>query len=324
MTPDQIKEKGQVSKAFISELKQLIELAGYNRTEESLRAFAWLGGGAKAGISHEKINWVLDSGWIPKMDFLFALANIAIKVRGKDYYKGKEKTPPLKYEYERYLKMCNYTFGPGSIWPIDSTCRRLNDLEAESYLNFVPNLFWDLSFDFTDVVNHFYQHRKYSEQSLALDEQTTVTFGLYNYDQKSDYQKTTPIDMKNEPASTPDILRFKLDNTNEELRFKSIEIVRSARVVNILIVLINGHWLELTNSRLDEVRWPDWQTLETDNFYNALDLFGTDPFFWQISKAMRNEPEFKNAFNIERLYSKLGVHPGYEETYQQLTLKKKT
>jgi len=319
---EKIKKEGRVSDIFIRELAQLIKLAGYDIQKDiELQKFSWLGGGASHGISNTKIKWILDFGMIPKIDFLYALANIAFKIKGTNYYKKIKVKNPIKYEYERYLSICNYTFKLGNIWPPEIKYQIRKDLKTESYLASIPNIFWDLTLKFEDIVAHFHKKIKYSEQLITLDNYTSITFGLYNYEQNSNWKKIEPVDIEGDYCPTPDIFRFKIDNTNEQLHFKSIEVIRCQNTAYMLSELINGHWIEMTNSGYYE--WDVWQKLNIDNFYNSKDFSSPDIFFAQLSENAKKSSEWKDIFTIEKLYSKLTSNNNYNEAYKQLSLVRK-
>lgn len=319
----QIKKEGYVSEAFRRELEQLIKLAGFDKNiDADLREFAFLDILGE-GISNTKIKWILELHRKPNCDFLYSLAKIAVKVRGVNYYKKLKIDNPLKYEYERFLELCDYDFTIGNIWPREEKNRyiiRRIDFETEAYLSSVPNIFWDYDIDFESVVDFFHRFVKYSNQLIHLDEHTFMTYGLYNCEDDR-HEKMTAVSIEEEYCPIPDVVRFRIDNTNEKLRFKSIEVTRSREIVVILIELINGNWMELISPKLKHAE--GWgQDLDINNFYNSANTWFADRFCYQVPKT--EEKEWKDILTMDKLYSKLATNHNYKDAHARLTLTKDT
>lgn len=317
MTTDNLTEKfkkrNRVPEVLKSELEQLIKLAGYEKDKDSdLQSFANIGGGAAEGISNTKINWVLKESLLPREDFLYALATISAALKDPKHYENLGIDNPKKHELERYLSLCDYGIVPGSIFPASDKYRNYSTIESPKYLSSIPNIFWDLDISFTEIIKLFSGDNRPNQQIIDLSSSLNITFGMYNYLEDKQLGQITTVCSD----ADPDIFRFKLENNDQQRSFRSIEAIRTKNNARILIVLLNGNWIELTNAKT-EIGDLEWQDLSVDNFFSFKGVEAIDSFFWEISDFFSETEDF---LSMEKLASLLDANPIYKKVHQQLTL----
>ena len=233
------------------EIMYLIKKAGYDpNVNKELADFAYLGGRTEDGISNDKIKMVLNDNMLPREDFLYALALIAVKVNGEEEYYQRGIKDPFKYKLEGYLQMCGYDIEPGERFPYTSKFRKNSvDREDTSMLAAIPNIFWDVNIPFEDIVSHIQSQKLYGERRVNIGSGRNIIYGSYNY---IEHGNPGPIGVTSvKEDNNPDIFGFKLINTDARLHIKSIEAIRSHQNAWIQMVLLNGHWVEFTNSKTE-------------------------------------------------------------------------
>lgn len=314
-----VKTRNQVPNSLISEIENLMKQAGFDKNvKEDLQKFSQIVGGAENGISDTKIKWVLDNQLIPREDFLYALATIMVNIRGNHNYKKNVIDNPIKYELERLLYLCNYSASSGDIFPVSEKFRKFDSVESELYLSSIPNIFWDLEFPFEEIIRYYYENIKFSEQTITLDNYSSLIFGAYDYEKDGFSESFHPVNCIEGRHTCPDILRFQLYNDDEQLKFKSIDVIRNHNNARILMVLVNGNWIELTNASTIFMG-QTYQDLNVNNYYNFANLHRPDDYFLNIPAYMRKT--WKSP-NIENLYDNLAFNPDYKEAHKMLTLKR--
>lgn len=306
--------KRDVSDDFKSELEKLIFLAGFNKDNlKDLKAFSELGGGAGEGISEVKINWVLKDGLVPREDFLYCLAEIAIKVMGVNYYFKQGILNPKRYELNRFLLMCGYAPQIGNIFPANEKFRRFRNDCTEKYVETIPNIFWDITIPFEEALTIFNAFTPNSGLEINISESINLSLKRYNYEYVDGVLQAVELTGKHTQCEA---LSFKLTNTERKMRFKTIEAVRQLNSSLIPITLINGNWVDVVG----KIWLDDYYDLAVGNHFNYLDLYRFDSFFY----AHPSDSKDRGVFDILDLNKVLISNSEFMEIHKKLTLKKET
>lgn len=306
-----VEKKGhKVSNCFIKELENLIALAGFDKDkEEDLRRFAEIGGGSKDGISWVKINWVLKDKIVPREDFLYCLAEVAISIRGAKYYFKEGISNPRRYELNRFLLMCDYIPQSGNIFPVSEKFRRCQGFYVEKYVEFIPPIFWNITIPFEEALAVFDAFVPKGGLEVKISENMCLFLKKYSCQHDGILK---PAEASEESQSN-EAFGFKLINTERKARFATIEAIRQVNSALIPITLINGNWIDIMGTL-----WCDYDyDLNIENYYNYLDLIYLD-YFFDVSEGNK----IRGMFNISDLNKLLKANPEYQEVYKRLTLEK--
>lgn len=225
-----------------------------------------------------------------------------------------------KHELDHYLLSGDYGVAPEDILPVDQTFRKYFPIVSPKYLSSIPNIFWDLDIKFPEIHKVFAESTEYSQQTIELDPTLKLTYGMYTcIEDKTLGRINVPCN-----NNDPDTFHFKLENSDQSNVFQTIDVIRTKNKARILIVLLNGNWIELTSRicGLDFSKYgitDEMQELAIDNYYCANGIDEMDDFFIDFSRSYIGTKDF---LSMEDLATILKANSNYAKIHNQLTLAK--
>lgn len=294
--------KDKTKKTYREEIAELIVSSGLNpNNDNDLNLFATLCG--NKSVSASKLKLFLTSDIIPNEEFIFGLVRGISIIHGDEHYEKIGIQNQIQHEITRCFSSMGDEIKTGCLFPKSEMFRSREEIyDFKKYLSSIPDIFWDMSITLEEAISCYRRNFPNGENLQAKDNDMFLIHGTYNY-------VNDLLVPDQDCLIRPDVLRFRLFNSQELLRVKSIDSIRNSNNAKIYVVLQNGNFIELTNES------EPINSLYRENYFNSGSVTCSDPFFCP-------DESLYDLVNMSNLKRQLMDEKLYSETYNKLTYRK--